>query len=253
MLKKSSDKSSIINVKHHHYTNSHRHAKSPPRPTPRKPGELWPECCWERLRSKHRPGSRAVAGGRRGSGAGQCSKGTLCPRFRSARARSPRRLLSVSRMPWRLGLWFGQPFQDAPKRHSSPLSPARMLPAFTAGQSRASGRASAVYKPSAHTFPTAVLNFEIMLGLFFFRFRQDAWSGSESRPTRRDTESMWGVGVVVGLSSTWETLYVDLKGLTGWLPGTSSLSDPPLPQLSMNFAGAKNSASGDMRQELETE
>lgn len=87
-----------------------------------------------------------------------------------------------------------------------------------------------------------------MLGLFFFQLRQDAQSGGESLPTRRDTEAMRGVG----RGSARETSFVDFIRLAGWLPGTSSLSDPPLPQLSVKFAGAKNSAAGNTGQELKT-
>lgn len=76
-------------------------------------------------------------------------------------------------------------------------------------------------------------------------------SGNDSLPTTGH-RGRAGVGGSGGQGSARETLFVDLKRLTGRLPGTSSLSDPPLPQLSVKFAGAKSSAAGDTRQELET-
>lgn len=76
-------------------------------------------------------------------------------------------------------------------------------------------------------------------------------SGNDSLPTMGHRGCAGGGGEG-GQGSSRETLFMDFKRLAGRLPGTSSLSDPPLSQLSVKFAGAKNSAAGDTRQELET-
>lgn len=68
-------------------------------------------------------------------------KGTIpeFPFWESAEAKAAR--YNVSHVPRRLGLWFGQPFKDAPGRRSHPFSAQRrMLRVFIAGQSRVSVR-----------------------------------------------------------------------------------------------------------------